>query len=357
MVLKMWPCAVGALLVGCAIPGPQVPVDPQGELPENPAVEVHRGAAPPPSYAGLRAPGASPVRLLPQISKPGQIEHSAVFSPDLQRLFFTASDASYRSFTVMTMTRRGDSWSEPLTAHFSGRYSDHGTFFSPRGDELLLSSTRPLPGSSEEGTWHLWSLTNSQGVWGDPAWIRLPGVEDQWQSHGSLTRDGTLYLHLWAGAGSVDGEAPATPPDFDIYRARPSDDGYETPVKLGPAINTPGIEVTAWVARDESFMLFAAYDRPDGYGGGDLYVSFSKSSGEWGPARNLGPTINSAAQESNPTLTADQQYLIFSSSRQPSPATGSEAETPGLHLYWVRADVLKSMADDHRRLAAKGSPS
>lgn len=64
------------------------------------------------------------------------------------------------------------------------------------------------------------------------------------------------------------------------------------------------------VSNDGSLLIFSA-DRPDGYGGMDLYISFYEN-GIWQRPRNLGPQINSFDDEVFPSLT-EEGILVFSS--------------------------------------------
>lgn len=62
---------------------------------------------------------------------------------------------------------------------------------------------------------------------------------------------------------------------------------------------------------NEGMILFSSR-RPGGYGGLDLYWARRKDNGEWGDAVNLGPTINSAYDETTPFLAADGRTLFYS---------------------------------------------
>lgn len=309
---------------------------PDSESTPESASAVHSEAAVSDACSGLERPGLEPRLLMPQILRQDQIEHGGVFSPDLSFFYFTASDPQYQQFTVYSMQRRGDGWSAPRAASFSGTHSDHAVYFPPGGDQLWFSSTRPRYEGEEDPTWRLWSLRSHGEDLGEAVWIRIPSIETRWQSHATSTADGVLYFHALK-SGSTQGGGM----DFDLYRALPTtptheESGLSPPLRLGPEINTTGVEVTAWVAADESHLLFAAYGRADGYGHGDLYISHRSTDGHWQTARNLGPQINSEFEESNPSLTPDGKYLIFSSSR---PLPDGQGGQKGLHLYWVLINV------------------
>lgn len=62
---------------------------------------------------------------------------------------------------------------------------------------------------------------------------------------------------------------------------------------------------------NDTILLFSS-NRSGGFGGKDLYISiFSK--GNWTPAKNLGPLVNSAYDEVSPFLCEDGRTLFFSS--------------------------------------------
>ncbi|MCH9651054.1 MAG: hypothetical protein K0U98_22715 [Deltaproteobacteria bacterium] len=257
------------------------------------------------------------------------MEHSGVFSPDQKQFLFTTSDPEYQQFTVQVVEWSDMGWSKPRKAHFSAQYSDHGTSFSRDGKRVFFASLRPAEGAADTSDWHLWTATRGSRGWGEANLVNLPGWGAHWQSHPVQAADGSLYFHQFSARNDRD---------FDLLRAVWEGDRYGKPAPLGPAINTPGVEISPYLSPDQSYLLFAAYDRPDGFGGGDLYLSRRGQDGEWSPAENLGPSINTAYEESNPTITPDGQFLIFSSSRPQGGETTGEGSL--LHLYWVSTEAL-----------------
>jgi hypothetical protein len=104
--------------------------------------------------------------------------------------------------------------------------------------------------------------------------------------------------------------------------ATSNDDGpaqfgpWSAPVNLGPPVNTIFTEVDPFISKDGLSLYFSSPDRPGGYGGFDLWVSQRASVNDpWGAPQNLGPTINSASNETNPTLSSDEHKLYFTSNR------------------------------------------
>lgn len=77
-------------------------------------------------------------------------------------------------------------------------------------------------------------------------------------------------------------------------------------------ICSPEWEGSAAISPDVKFIIFSS-DRPGGLGGIDLYISRMDSMGFWGPAENLGATINTEFNEDGVFIHPDGKTIIFSS--------------------------------------------
>src|SRR2546426_249495 len=92
---------------------------------------------------------------------------------------------------------------------------------------------------------------------------------------------------------------------FDIYVSQRAsvDDSWGSPVNLGPTVNTTFDEGNPAFSRDEHLMFFQS-KRPGGFGGIDIWVSqreHTHDDFDWQPAVNLGPGVNSAADDNGPS--------------------------------------------------------
>ncbi len=97
----------------------------------------------------------------------------------------------------------------------------------------------------------------------------------------------------------------------DIFVCNRNGDFWEKPVPLGPTINSSEWEGSCSVSGDGTQLYFAS-ERPGGYGGKDIYVSNLLENGEWGPAINLGPIINTKYDDDSPYIDSKGITLFFS---------------------------------------------
>ncbi len=98
----------------------------------------------------------------------------------------------------------------------------------------------------------------------------------------------------------------------DIYVSDLVGNEWGKPVKLGPNINTPYWDSHASISADEQTLYYTS-DKPGGEGHKDIYVSRRQKNGEWGPAEDLSPKINTEFDEDGPFLHPDGKTLYFSS--------------------------------------------
>ena len=101
-------------------------------------------------------------------------------------------------------------------------------------------------------------------------------------------------------------------------------------------------EITPAIATNGLTLYFAS-TRPGGVGSNDIWVSRRASvTDDWGEPENLGAPVNSVALEVGPSLSANGQFILFSSSRPSSPdevgVCGTGVGTPHPHCdndLWI----------------------
>ncbi len=322
------PLTVIALTAACAVnpnPAPQGPTGP------------YLGQVPPGPTARLFAPG---------LVSTGAFERDAAFTPDGRELYFTVVLGERFVIVVMAQDESGR-WSGPEVAPFSGRSKDLEPVVSPDGSRLLFVSDRPGPGRGEgRDDFDIWTMERNGGGWGPPAPLGPEVNTERNEFYPSVTRDGTLYFTR--NEGEVEG----------IFRARRSGDGEPAVERLPEAVNGTAAQFNAFIAADESYLIFGSIPRGEvSFGRADYYVCFRRPDDTWTEAVNLGPEVNSAGNEYCPSVTPDGRYFVFNSTRAIAPEPGPDgrldyaalaaaATGPGngqSDVYWIDAGFLDTL--------------
>jgi outer membrane protein OmpA-like peptidoglycan-associated protein/tetratricopeptide (TPR) repeat protein len=100
----------------------------------------------------------------------------------------------------------------------------------------------------------------------------------------------------------------------DFYMSTLTETGWQKAINIGPPINTINNEGAQTLSSGGNYMYFTACDRPGGYGSCDIYFS-SFDMGKWSIPVNIGPPVNSSFWESQPSISANDKILYFSSNR------------------------------------------
>jgi outer membrane protein OmpA-like peptidoglycan-associated protein len=102
--------------------------------------------------------------------------------------------------------------------------------------------------------------------------------------------------------------------DFYFSNRKNINNEWNISVKMGPTINTDGDEGALTISPDGRFLLFAGCHRADGFGSCDIYAARLTGNSVSSPI-NLGPVLNSAKWETQPSLSSDGRTLYFTSTR------------------------------------------
>ena len=102
-------------------------------------------------------------------------------------------------------------------------------------------------------------------------------------------------------------QIPSSGMELSIYIAEVIAGGDWRDAKPFPH-NGSGFSSGYTYLNEDGTKMYFSSNRPDGYGGYDLYVSF-KNGNTWSPPKNLGPTINSQGNEITPFLQDGALYF------------------------------------------------
>ncbi|PCH75937.1 MAG: hypothetical protein COB98_07625 [Flavobacteriaceae bacterium] len=200
-------------------------------------------------------------------------------------------------------------WKATEILPFSGKYQDMEPFLSANNLTLYFASNRPL--SSKDTIvkdFDIWKVErkNLKSSWGKPINIGAPVNTKYNEFYPSLSANDNMYF---------TSDQPSDLGKDNIWVSQKIKQGYTRPIILPKTINSDGYEFNAFIALDESYLIFSGYNRKEGMGSGDLYISFKTKNGSWAIAKNLGEGINSPAMDYCPFVDEKNKTLYFTSKR------------------------------------------
>lgn len=162
---------------------------------------------------------------------------------------------------------------------FTKRIGNNEDFYESDLVEGIWSKAYPLPGNINSPNYN----EGAQNISQDGKWLIFTGC------------------NFPRGLGSCD-----------LYISYLTKNGWTEPQNMGPNINSEFWESTPSLSPDKRDLYFSS-NVPGGFGGKDIWVSHRDDKGKWGVPYNLGPEINTSADESTPFIHADNQTLYFNS--------------------------------------------
>lgn len=126
-----------------------------------------------------------------------------------------------------------------------------------------------------------------------------------------------------------------------VARAQPLFSDWSAPVNLGPVVNSAFNDSGPTLSKNQLSLYFAS-DRTGTRGGNDIWVSQRNSVTEpWGPPVSLGESVNSAADDTSPNLSRDGHWLFFMSRRP-----GSQLNAAGILAFDIWVSYRDHIHDD-----------
>lgn len=173
-------------------------------------------------------------------------------------------------------------------------------------DESVMAFTalRPNSGKTRSGDKFIEEIYisyNHAGAWTEPKVISIASEYNVGTA--GISPDGHKML-IFMGTTSDPGS---------LFQITKSGETWSKPTLINPVINHPKfLESTASITPDGKTVYFAS-DRTGGLGGLDIWKTQQQANGSWSSPVNLGPEINSKANEDAPFIHPDQKTLFFTS--------------------------------------------
>lgn len=223
--------------------------------------------------------------------------------------YFTVQSPLEELGAIACIRKKSGQWSKPELVAFTGKWRDIEPFLTQNGLRLYFSSNRPrIDTAKQAADYDIWyverkSINNS---WSVPVNLGAPVNSDRDEFYPSLALNGNLYF---------TSERADSKGKDDIYVSEWKNSQYAEPHSLDTTINSDGYDFNSFVAPDESFLLYTGYNRKDGLGSGDLYISFRDANGHWLPSVSLGEEVNSKQMDYCPFVDFKTGTLYFTSRR------------------------------------------
>lgn len=227
-----------------------------------------------------------------QLKETDRLAHNAV-----EKYYLQAQNA------LIQMSQEKDYKIYRLEAPINSEYTEYNPVVM--ADESMMAYTALRPDnsksrSSKELVELIYLSYKENGKWTTPQPLDI-GSKTNIGTAG-LSADGQQMI-VFISSGNNTGS---------LYTIEKNGNKWSSPSPLGPSINSGYLESTASITPDGKTIYFAS-NRRGGMGGMDIYKVEKQANGTWGEAQNLGPEINTADNEDAPFIHPGGKTLFFTS--------------------------------------------
>jgi hypothetical protein len=224
--------------------------------------------------------------------------------------YFTAQSPLEELSVILRVENINGNWQNPQLASFSnGKFGDLEPFLSQDGLKLYFVSNRPLENTDDKlKDYDIWYVTRTtiNSNWSAPINMGSPINTKNNEFYPSIANNNNLYF---------TSDALAKTEKDNIFVSKWINGSYSKPESMSSSINSNGYEFNSFIAPDESYIIFSGYNRKDGIGSGDMYISYKDTANNWQQAINLGDKVNSKSMDYCPFIDYTTNTLYFTSRR------------------------------------------
>ncbi|MBJ6110088.1 OmpA family protein [Hymenobacter sp. BT523] len=186
---------------------------------------------------------------------------------------------------------------------------DYGPALGGNDSLFLFSSKRKRRGITGVVDEDLYTSRREGVSWTDAEPLPKPINSPNNEGSACLSKDGKTIYFARCECATCRGNC-------DLYTATMGKDGkWGTPKSLGPLVNSPAWDSQPTLSQGEDTLYFAS-DRLGGFGLSDIYFTRKLKNGQWSPAENMGPVVNTRESEVSPFYHPLYHVLYFSSRGQ-----------------------------------------
>lgn len=255
---------------------------------------------------------AEPVNVGPIVNSP-----FTDFTPELSRdglsLYFSSNRPGGFGLTDLYVARRAgpdQPWGQPINlgAAINTSRPEAAPHLSRDGHRLYFASGRP-GGLGSNDIWVSWrSNPNDDFAWETPVNLG-PGVNTSGFEGGMTLRLPELYV-------ASDRADPGPDHPLAIYLSVIGPDGTFGPAVLVTELSSTGNDLRPTIRFDGRELFLSSARAGSAAGSQDIWVSTRAAFGApWTVPVNVGPLVNTEYNEVQPSLSADGRILLFASDR------------------------------------------
>ena len=162
--------------------------------------------------------------------------------------------------------------------------------------------------SDGQGRCDLYFTTFDGTRWSPGTNLGQPVNSAYWESQPSISPNGRMLFFVSNRPGGFGG--------MDIwYSILGSDGKWGKPVNPGKTINTAGDEFSPFIYFNSRTLYFSSNGR-ESFGGHDIYMTKLNADSSWTNPENLGPAVNTPADETGLIIESSGKRAFFSSVRE-----------------------------------------
>ncbi|MDN5216535.1 OmpA family protein [Fulvivirgaceae bacterium BMA12] len=200
---------------------------------------------------------------------------------------------------------------ERLNDSINSPYKELRPLISPDGKELFFSRrNHPENVGGDNDDEDIWvsKLDTVTGEWTKAVNLSKPLNNKHPNFVSAITPDGKSVMLVLGNKYNENGKMAA-----GVSISTRIEDGWTEPKNFEIENDYNYSPKANYFIANNRKVLILSVERDDSYGDRDLYVSFFREDSTWSEPVNMGPSINTAAEESSPYLAADDKTLYFSS--------------------------------------------
>ena len=257
-------------------------------------------------------------------------EYLPILTLEQDKMIFTRRTGGQEDLYIATWD--GESWTDSKEVSGVNTNSNEGAHtISSDGKTIIFTACNRKLGI---GGCDLFRTSYIDGAW-TPAIVMDNNVNTPaWDAQPCLSADGKKLFFCSSRIGGYGGH--------DIWYCEKDEKGDWMMAKnIGESINTTGSEESPFIHPDGKTLYFRSNGHP-GMGSFDLFkTTFDEKSNTWSTPENLGPPINSEADEGAMTVSLDGSTAYFASDIQ-----SIQNNEPRRHLDILQFEIPKHLRPD-----------